>query len=144
MAPLYNKKAEPQSKNCDFVSFLTATEKSSIMAMGVWMTILVTKFMTTTLLLRPPFLFPLLEHDLYWLFVLLLFAVSVYIGTTITNFFYRGMSWEDMIMTDIPPSYGVRGIVLEKYLLTIGIISFVVVFVLDACVSVMFVVSPGG
>ena len=101
------------------------------------------EFMNTTIL-RKPFLFPLLEHDLYWLFVLLLFAVSVYIGTTITNFFYRGMSWEDMIMTDIPPSYGVRGIVLEKYLLTIGIISFVVVFVLDACVSVMFIVSPGG
>ena len=111
------------------------------MEVVVWQTTLVTKFMNTTIFSRQPFLFSLLEHDMSWLFPLLLFATSVYIGITVTNFFYRGMSWEDMIMTDCRDRYGVhRGTVLEQYLVAIGIISIVVFCLLIACVSAIFIV----
>jgi len=86
----------------------------------------------------------LFEHELYWLFVLLLFVVSVYIGTTITNFFYRDVSWSGMIMTDYWNYRGMRGSGLEMYLCNIGFISFIVFILLNACICALFVVPSGG
>jgi len=85
----------------------------------------------------PLFLYPLMEHELYWLYVLILFVVSFFVGTTVTNFLYRDVSWNSMIKSDYWHYDGMRSTGLEKYLYVVFVISFIVLAVLNCCVTAL-------
>ena len=86
------------------------------------------------MLMRSLILYPLMEHELYWWFVLVFFAVSLFIGTTITNYFYRNTSWSSLILYDFWNYVGARGTGFELYLFNIGVITPVILAVLDGCI----------
>jgi len=84
--------------------------------------------------------FPLLEHELNWLYVLVSLVVSLLIGIIVTNFLYRGVSWYHLTKDDNWWDYFMwitRVPGPEKYLYIVLFFSGVVCVAINLCVIML-------